>query len=288
VFNFCVGCSDRDSTSPELIGEQVEAGIESLRVFNFQSAYRVLSIAQPNLDKDAESWLLATYSLALAAWHKSPPSHEALIEAESLLEQVIEQDPKSEFAASALLDLGRIEEVSDFLGDSTDVPAAQVYYKQVIREFPATEMSARATAFLAQSMAQSFDSESVRDAIKLLESEIAAQPDSPWVGTLSQYVAQLYAFYLHDSKASLQPYERAMEVGFPRSADSDISLWQFGLLAQKAGEDIMAARVYSRLVKKYPRSIYGTVARERVIQIAQAHPDRLIQIPDLRGLSIGR
>lgn len=288
IMKLCVGCSGSDQATQLSVDEKVDAGVEFLRVFNFQSAYSKLIVAQPQVDKGSEVWPLATYSLALAAWHKSPPGNEALLEAKSLLNQVIEHDPASEFAASALLDLGRIAEVSDFLGDPTDVPTAQAYYQQVLDEFPGTDMSARATAFLAQSMAQSFDSDSVRKAIELLEVEMAAQPNSPWIGTLAQYTAQLYAFYLHDLKASLGPYEQAMEAGFPRSADSDVSLWQFGLLAQKAGEDIMSARVFSRLVRNYPRSIYGTVARDRVIQIAQAHPDANIQIPERHGLNIGR
>jgi tetratricopeptide (TPR) repeat protein len=284
----CVGCSGSNSDAHFSVDQEVEAGGEYLRVFNFVSAYNILSTAQPQLKVDSPQWTLATYSLALAAWHKSPPSNEALVEARSLLEQVIAHDPASEFAASALLDLGRMAEVADFLADTADVPAAQGYYTQVIEGFPRTEMSIRASVFLAQSMAQSFDKKSVREAIGLLEAEMAAQPDSPWIGTLAQYTAQLYAFYLDEPGAALEPYETAMEVGFPRSADSDASLWQFGLLAQEADEYLTAARVFSRLVSNYPRSIYGTVARQRVIQIAEAHPDADIEIPESHGLNIGR
>ncbi|WPJ96466.1 tetratricopeptide repeat protein [Coraliomargarita algicola] len=282
------GCSGDGAHANMPLEEQVTAGVEYLRVFNFEDAYKVLKHAHPQLEQDSDQWALATYSLALAAWHKSPPSHDALVEAQGYFKQVVAVEPESEWAASSLLDLGRMAEIADFIDDTEDVATAQAYYRQVLTQFPGTEMSVRATVFLAQSMAQSFDPELVREAIHLLETEMAAQPESPWMGTMAQYLAQLYAFYAHDPKAALEPYERAMEVGFPRSADSDVSLWQMGLLAEEAGEALTAARVFTRLVENYPRRTYGTVARERVIQLAQAYPDAGIEIPELHGLGIGR
>lgn len=285
---FFTGCSsdaDLASGSPQA---QVARGVEYLRVFNFSSAYKVLSQVQPELDQSSDDWSLATYSLALSAWHKSPPSPAAVEEAKVLLEAVVANDPDSTWTASALLDLGRMAEVADFLGDTTDVAAARSYYRQVLQDFPDTEMSARATAFLAQSMAQSFEPLEVASAIELLAAEIEAQPDSPWVGVLAQYTAQLYAFYLDDVEAALPFYHIAMEVGFPRSADADVSLWQFGRLSEEAGEDLMAAEIFTRLVEQYPRSTYGTIARDRIIEIARTHPQAEIVMPELQGIRLGR
>ena len=278
------GCRSRVGSSQA----QVARGVEYLRVFNFESAYKVLSQVQPELDKSSDDWSLATYSLALSAWHKSPPSSAAVEEAKVLLEAVVAKDPNSTWAASALLDIGRIAEVADFLGDTTDVAAARSYYRQVRQDFPDTDMSARATAFLAQSMAQSFEPLEVESAIELLAAEIELQADSPWVGVLAQYAAQLCAFYLEDVEASLPFYRIAMDTGFPRSADADVSLWQFGRLYQEVGEDIMAAAIFIRLLDQYPRSTYGTLARDRIVKIARAHPEAGIVVPERQGIRLGR
>ncbi len=288
ALNFWTGCSEKNELGHLPVEAQVEAGLDALRIFDFQSAYEILSVVQPELSTSSEQWVFATYALGLAAWHKTPPSPDAVEEAKSLFQSVVEQSPESECAASALLDLGRIAEISDYLGEATDVAAAQVYYQKVREQFPGTDMSARATVLLAQTMAQSFEPTEVTTAIELLNAEMEAQPDSPWLGTMAQYEAQLHAFYKHDYAASLEPYETAMDAGFPRSSEADVSLWQMGLLAEEAGEDFIAARVFSRLVKNYPRSIYGTVARERIIQIAANHPEAEIEIPELSKLGLGR
>jgi|GEM_PF-5174406 len=282
------GCSEGKHVAQLSDSEKIEEGVEYLRVFNFDSAYSTLSDVQPELEVSDPNWPLATYSLGLAAWHKTPPENESLIEARTLLKLVAERAHDSIFAASALLDLGRMAEVSDFRGDPPDVAKAQSYYREVMDRFPVTEMSTRATLFLAQTLAQSFENESVREAIILLNDEIESQPDSKWKGTLAQYVAQLYAFYLHDSRSALIPYETAMRAGFPRSAESDVSLWQFGLLAQEAGNDLLAAEVFNRIVVEYPRSIYGTVARSRIIEISKKYPEEGIVIPELSTVGLGR
>ncbi|MDQ8206350.1 hypothetical protein QEH52_02440 [Coraliomargarita sp. SDUM461003] len=263
--------------------DALNTGIEYLRVFNFSDAYQVLSDVQSSYSPEgnAADWQVATYSLAIAAWHQSPPSQEGLLEARSLMESIIEHAPGSLYAASAMLDIGRILEIAYFHGDSVDVLAAQRYYQRVREEFAGTDMALRATLYLAQSRAQSFDSVEVQTAIDLLESEMSELEDSPWLGILAQYTAQLYAFYLDQPKQALQPYAIAMEAGFPRSADSDASLWQFALLAEKAEDYEFAARIFARLLQDFPRSIYATISRERLVQVLADHPELTIEVPAL-------
>lgn len=281
-------CSKDDAYSELNLAQRVDQGVEYLRVFNFESAYNLLSDVQPNLKRQNTQWPLATYSLALAAWHKAPPQPEAMLEAESLFNAVIEHDEDSVLAASALLDLGRMAEISDFRGDITDVASAQKYYRQVIEEFSGTEMATRGSMYLAQSMAQSLEPEQVKAAIAVLDTALAEQPDSPWASTMLQYQAQLYAFYLHDYSSALVPYEKAMALGFPRSSEGDLSLWQLGLIAEQAHGEELAAKAYTTLIRKYSRSVYGSAAQNRLKAIAAAHPNLNIQVPELRQIELGR
>ena len=281
------GCAG-DRASQKSVDELIDSGLESLRVFNFKEAREPLHAAMDRLEPGEPQWALATYSLALATWHTSPAGPENVKDATVLLEEVVRLAPESPYAPSALLDLGRIAEVSDFLGDPTDVEAAREYYQRVRSDFSNTDMSARATLYYAQSLAQTLDPSDVRAAISALEAEMDAQPDSSWYATMAQYAAQLYAFYLDDPKAALKPYGEAARVGFPRSADADLYLWQYGLLAQEAGEDLVAAEAYSRIVREYPRSVYGSLARERIIAIAHNNPQADIVIPERKDIGMVR
>ncbi len=274
------GCS-RQKEEPASAVEQIEAGVDLLRIFNFKEAYDVLSSVQPQLSEEDEQWPLATYSLGVAAWQMAPPRQERIKQAQELFEAVISHDADSEFASAAMLDLGRIAEVSDYLGDPTDVPLAQSYYQKVRDEFPGTDMATRATLYLAQTWAQTFDPGQVQAAVELLESEMSAEPDSPWMGVLAQYTAQLYAFYLDRPDEAVDIYLKAVEAGLPRPADADVSLWQLGLLAEKAGRDKIAAEVFARMVREYPRSIYRTMAYERAMALVRKHPEFQLALPEV-------
>ncbi|WP_309386286.1 tetratricopeptide repeat protein [Cerasicoccus frondis] len=275
-----VGCSG-DSRFEGTAEEQVDKGIQYLSIFNFEEGYHLLSHAQPLLTPDQDKWALATYSLGVATWHKAPPTGESLKQAEALFRQVVETKPESAYAASALLDLGRLAEVSDYIDDPADVDSARGYYEQVRSQFPGTEWSTRATLYLAQSKAQTFERDQVEEAVASLEAEIGRDPTGPWVGILSQYLAQLYAFYLDDPANGLQAYERAVRAGLPRPVDEDMSLWQFALLAEDAGEYQLAVELYRRIVHDFPRSIYGTVAEQRADKLVSEHPEIDRVFPDL-------
>ncbi len=283
-----VACSDTSEVSVSDYDMKLSEAIRSLQIFNFDEAYQSLSTVMPFVPDNDPDWPMLAYCLAVSAWHKSPPSQEAMKEAESYFKAVIEKAPESELAASSLLELGRLYEIADFRDDIADLSAARNCYQRVRQDFTRSDMSARAALFLAQTYAQEFERPSVEKAIEVLTNEMAMQPHSPWFGVMAQFASQIYAFYLDDSVAAVSYYGKASEAGFPRPAEADISLWQFGLLAEAAGQEELAADVYGRIVEDYPRSIFGSVARQRVIRIAERNPDSEIRIPELPKISLGR
>lgn len=285
---FVSACSDGDDSGGGTQHERLEQGIDALKTFDFETAYSKLSALHLELTPADEDWAWTTYTLGVAAWHRPPPSETGIAEATNLFEALIESKPNTELAASALLDLGRIAEVVNYRGDVPDVPAAQGYYREVIEAYPDTEMSIRASLRLAQTYAQTFDPESVEEAVDLLEACLVQDPNSDWTGVIAQYIAWLEAFYLGEPEASLESYEIVRDYGFSRKAESDGYLWQYGLLAQSVGRDLLAVDIYTEIVEGYTRSVYGTVARQRIIKIAQAHPEANIEIPELSGIGLGR
>ncbi|WPJ96080.1 hypothetical protein SH580_21935 [Coraliomargarita algicola] len=279
-------CQGDKELSQSELEALIEDGITSLQTYSFDLAYTALSQAHSQLNESNPDYTKITYCFALATWHKNPPSSEALLEAEQLLQSVIEKSPNSQWAASALIDLGRIHEVADFNSDLPDVAAAQDYYKQVISQFPHTDHSAKATLHLAQTMIQDFDPASTEAAADLLKEAIQNHPDSHWLSTIAQFTAQVYAFYLNDKEEALNYYAIAWEHGFPRKSEADLALWQYALLAQECDQELLAAKLFTEIVQEHPRSLYGTLARERVINIAAKHPDADLVIPTLRSVKV--
>ncbi len=266
------------------VEERFQFGMNELAIYSFGPAYDALKPVVAELDEHSPLWEKASYALAVAAWHKTPATREGIEEAGKLLGELARRNPDSEYAAMAWLDLGRIAEVSDFIGDPPDPAAAEAYYRRVMEKFPRSDMSIRAALYLAEVLSQSLEPDQVREASALLAGVCAAQPDSRWIGLVAQYQAYLDAFYLDSPAEALRPYELARERGFARLAGNDQDLWQFALLAEEAGQDELSADLLIQLIKETPRSTYTRFAQNRLAVLAARHPNLQIVIPDRPSL----
>ncbi len=283
---FATGCAPQtNAPSADETKASLEAGINELSAFNFNQAHAILLECSQHISPDDANWPLATYSLAIATWHQAPTTQQAIDDAKVLFQAVVEKAPEASLAASALLDLGRIAEFSKTENAAAE---AQTYYQRVQDQYPRTEMAVRASLLQAQSLARTLEQAHVRQAIHNLIQLTQDQPNTPWIGTIEHYIAHLYAFYLDDIDQAIAHYSAAKAAGFPRSSDTDLSLWQLGLLQQKAQQDLAAAETFTELVQEHPRSVYGTVARKRIIEIANKHPEATIIIPELAEVRLGR
>ncbi len=269
-----ISCSNKSSNAYGSEEASLDAGLEALRVFDFKRSYHIFQQLHASTNVDDTNWALITYSYAVSAWLKTPISPESVSQAESLLETLYEQNPDSIYSANALLDLGRIAEISDFRGDVTDVTTAREYYERVRAEFPNSEMSTRATLFLAQTYAQTLETDGVHRAIDLLEDCIQEQADEEWIGLIAQYLGQLYSDYLNQPNKAIDPLFQATQAGLPRQADTDSVLWRIGVLAQKADRDLLAAQAYTQIIQNFPRTVYRSVSEERLEQIQKKYPEK--------------
>ncbi|WP_269523144.1 tetratricopeptide repeat protein [Coraliomargarita parva] len=276
---FLISACDKQSDTQASTDELIERGMSALKTVSYDSAYDYFARAQATLTQEDPRWTQVVYGEALSSWYQSPANKTSVNTAVGLLNQIIEAKPQSEFAASAMIDLGRIHEVVDYPGDEADVEAAQSYYNKVRDQFADSDMSIRASIYLAQSMAQSLTPENIREAISVLNQELMKQPSPSWSGLLQQYKAQLYAYYLHEPKQALEPYAEAMRDGFPKTSDSDKYLWQLGVLAGDNDDLKLESEAYTNILNNYPRSAYGSVARDELTSIQQAHPELGIQLP---------
>ncbi len=273
-----IACSK--STNEDTSGQSaLETGIEALRVFDFNRSYEVFQELHAATSKEDEDWALITYNYGISAWLKTPTSAENITLSINLLNSLTEQYPDSIYTATALLDLGRIAEISDFRGDPTDVTKARGYYERVQTEFPNSEMSTRATLFLAQTYAQTLEPDDIHKAIDMLEACISEQTDEQWIGVLALYVGQLYDSYLNEPENAVDPMLQAFKAGLPRPSSADSLLWSIGVLAEKAGRYSVALEVYTRIINDYPRTVFRSVSQERVRQIQMKYPDEQQAVP---------
>lgn len=262
-----LGCSQPSEESQVSKQDTLEAGLAALRVFDFEQSYETFQQLSASVQKEDEMWPLVTYSHAISAWLKTPTTAEGVAEAVRLLDLLSQEKPKSTYTASALLDLGRITEISNFRGDTPDVVTARRYYERVRTEFPNSEMAIRATLFLAQTYAQTLNPADIHKAIDLLDACLQDPANAAWVGLIAQYVGVLYEQYLDQPQKAIDPYMQAAQAGLARHADTDSVLWHIGVLAQRAGRDQLAAQAYAQIIRDYPRTVYRSVSQERLEQI---------------------
>ena len=260
-------CSKSTTEDAKPAQSALQAGIESLRVFDFNRSFEAFQALHASTSQEDEDWPLITYSYGISAWLKTPASPENITLAIDLLNSLTEAYPESIYTATALLDLGRIAEISDFRGDPTDVTKARTYYQRVQSEFPNSEMSTRATLFLAQTYAQTLEPDGIHQAIDFLEACISQQPDEKWIGVLALYVGQLYDSYLNEPGNAVDPMLQAFKAGLPRPSSADSLLWSIGVLAEKAGRDAVALEVYTRITQDYPRTVFRSLSEQRIQEI---------------------
>jgi outer membrane protein assembly factor BamD (BamD/ComL family) len=277
-----IGCSKKEEFSDHASDESaISTGLAALRAFDLIHSYETFEQLHGSLAVTDENWALVTYSYAISAWLKTPTTASNVALSVSLLESLTEQYPHSIYTASALIDLGRIAEIADFRGDPTDVHTARRYYQRVIEEFPNSDMSIRATLFLAQTYAQTFKIEDINKAIELLENCMAEQTDDRWMGILGQYIGELYENYLHQPNNAIDPLLIATEAGLPRKADMDSVLWRTGVLAQNAGRDLLAARIFNQIIQDYPRTVFKGVSQRRLEQLQIQYPEESVVQPTI-------
>ena len=268
-----MACSKGAHTEDTVTKPPLDSGIEALRAFDFNRSYELFQHMYATSSHEDKDWPLITYNYGISAWLRTPTTAEDVTLATKLLSSVTEQYPDSIYSAVALLDLGRISEVSDFRGDPTDVTQARIYYQRVRTEFPNSEMSTRATLFLAQTYAQTLEQDNIYKAISMLEACILQETNEKWIGVLALYLGELYNSYLKQPENAVDPLMLAFKSGLPRPSSADSHLWTIGMLAEKAGRDSVALEAYRRIINDYPRTVFRSVSQERIRNIQMKHPD---------------
>ncbi|MGE9291522.1 MAG: tetratricopeptide repeat protein [Puniceicoccales bacterium] len=271
-----LGCGGSDVEK-----DPFEEGLRSLSIFDFEVAYKNLSIAVEQMDPSDPQWIEAAYALGIAAWHQSPSRAEYIRQATELFEQIAETTDQKELKYRCYLNLARILEVPDYVGDAKDIEGARSYYEETLEAMPGTDVGSQANFRLAQTYLEQMNDESFQEAVMIVTDYLNEYPDAPLANVGWQFVADIQKFYLNNREAALEAMMKAYDLGFAVQSKEDVYIWQIADLAMGLDQNAEAVEFLTTLVKHYPRSKYRWVAREELKRLAEENPEMNIEIPEL-------
>lgn len=243
-----------DNRKPQL-AKLIQTGLNEMGYFNFKQAYSCFSEVRQQTDKGNETWEQVTYLTAVCAQQVSPSTQALIEDADSLYRQLLEAAPASKYAPRATLNLGRIAELSDFYQDRIDLEAARGYYQEVVDKWPHLPIVHEAVFRIAATYIQTYEEESVRQGVHILENWLQDHPDNEFVSAMWQYLGDTYFMPLQEYRQSLDCYIKADTVGLIEKGREGPIYWRMATMAdQKLGDREIAVRYYTKIITDAPTS----------------------------------
>jgi tetratricopeptide (TPR) repeat protein len=265
--------------------ERLDEAIRELTYFNFSVAYDIFAELRDDLaDASPSRQRKVTMGLALAAQNKTPATEAALAEAQSLYEQLVREAPESEFAARALIQLGRIAEVRDFGGDEIDLPTARGYYERVFNTWLDEPIADEAALRYADTYFQQFDDlEAVAEGERFLTAWIERREDSALASAMWEVLATVRQDLLDDPEGALEAFTKVDQLGLTDPNSAGALYYRFGRLAEdRVGDIDTAVRFYQKSITEGPRSGRAYHAQLALESLQERMPDRTIEVPQIQ------
>ena len=256
--------------------EALEAARQAVVELDWRQVQRLYEPIRSAASVGDDVWLEATYCLALAQHHVQPPDAGTIGEAQALYQDVIRQAPRSRWAARAIMNLGRIEELRDYPTDAVDLDAARAFYERVVAEFPNDPIAGEATLRAAATLVMAYDAPhytKVRAGIALLERRLKAHPDEPLASVMWQYAGDSYFRPLADHANALRCYEEVDRLGWGGRGNQGPWYWRCALLAERElNLPDIAAKYYTKIILETPNSGKAYEAMEALQRMGRPVP----------------
>lgn len=262
---------------------------EELVCFNFQVSYQRFDELLVTLTPDHPLYFKALLAKAICAQHITPPTQALNDEAISLFKQIAGECKDKQIAGRATMNLGRIAELRDYPGDPIDLEKARSYYQQVIDTYPNKELADEATLWKAGTYIQVVgDNASKLKGLDILIQWLAKRPNNRFASPMLTYMGSTYQLELNEPAKALDCYIKADKIGLP--ADSQISsfYWRMALLAEKLPNELdTCVLYYQKIIEITPTSGRAFEAQLALERLSKAHPDKHIQVPQIKLYQIG-
>ncbi|MFG0247824.1 MAG: tetratricopeptide repeat protein [Phycisphaeraceae bacterium JB051] len=263
---------------------------EELVCFNFQVSYDMFAGLLEVMPVEHELYYKSLYARATCAQHITPPTQAFIDEATALFELVANECPDQALAGQALINLGRIAELRDYPGDETDMDKAREYYDAVITKYPDQELADQAAIWKAGTYIMVVDDkESKLQGVKILEDWLAKRPDNAYASPMWTYLGQTYELDLKDNRRALECFVKADAIGLPAESTISAYYWRIAIMAQEIPEKLdTCIDYYQKIIKITPTSGRAFEAQLALKELAKAHPDKNINVPDIDLYQIGQ
>jgi tetratricopeptide (TPR) repeat protein len=265
--------------------ELLQQAVTELGYFSFEKAYRLFKTVWEDAAEGSERWQQAIYGTAVCAHHISPASPGRIAEAATLYRRLIERSPDSRYAPRAMMNLGRIEELSDYYRDVVDLEAARGWYQQVVERWPDRPIAGEATLRIGASYIQTYDEAQVRRGVAIIESWLERHPGDELASAMWQYLGDTYFYPLEQYQRSLDCYLKADAIGLVEKGREGPVYWRMAVMADRhLNNRAVAVEYYTKVIVKTPTSGKGYEA-QRALQRLGAPVPRLefFEVMELDG-----
>lgn len=271
----------------------LEEALHQVSGLRFDNAYDLFAVAEQKAKPGSEMHLKALFGKATCAHQRMPPSATNIAEATELYRRVIDEAPKSNFAARSMLALARIAEVRDYNGDKIDLNLARQDYEKVISTWPGQPVAGEATLRLGATFIQTYQEEQVRKGIAMLEEYLAAHPDDPLNSAFWQYLGDSYYIPLSklvrdDEKQKqayrkcLESYQKAEALGWMQRGRQGGIYWRMAVIADRYLHDApLAAKYYGKIILETPNSGKAYESQLAIRRLNNENPNLNAPVPKI-------
>lgn len=241
-----VGCSG-------VYGADAADAWEHVSLYEFERAEPIFRKIAGAEKEGTKKWIEATFGLALSLQHKTPPTKQAIDEARSLYLKLADAFPKHKCAPRALMNIARIDELRDYYKDKIDLKSARKFYRKVIEKYPDNPIISEAILRLGQSYTTTFETEQVKQGIKILRDWLKKHPKDKLSGLMYLHLGDVYFYPLKDYRKMIRSYIRADELKGIEPGNEGFIYWRIAYIAhRKVNDRKNAIRYYTKLITEVP------------------------------------
>lgn len=212
----------------------------------------------------SEDWREATLGLALCLHQRQPDTKTDKERAEKLYKELIAASDGKPIQATALLLLGKMYQLRDYLGDKADLTKAADTYRRILLDWPESKCAGEAALYLAQTSIFTMDKDAAAKSIIQLKKWIASHPDNAYVASQWLLIALAQRMPLKNQVAAVDASVKAIKAGLPKETQLDTLYWRIATMAQNAGEKEIARDFYTRIIVEIKRSSYTYTAQQKI------------------------
>ncbi|MBN1557047.1 MAG: tetratricopeptide repeat protein [Lentisphaerae bacterium] len=254
-------------------GTGAAAGWEALGYMDFKDARDAFETARGEAAPGSQAWREATLGLAFSLHQRQPDERGDKERAGQLFGELTDAVPETRAAAFALLMLGRLADLVDYVGDTPDHAAARGYYNRLIEAFPELPLIHLAALYRAEAGITTMQPATVRDAVTELRAWLDAYPDNPFAAHHWMLIGHALRYPLEDPAAAADAFVQAARAGLPPNTKLDAFYWRLANLAEQGGQAALAMRYYTRIIQEVQRTPFAYESQERIRALGGEPPD---------------